>query len=217
MTSQSIRTAVPWLCLAALAACAAPQTTVPPPEFVPQPVTIAPTPPPPPRPPPAEELEAYLLVRDDPAFTRLSADLSASAPAGRPAILMLRARETYAAARKIRAKKGGPLGFAGWSPARERFMAYCELALRDLDEILVNHPRSPEAPEALFTVGQIEDFPNRNQFDAALEAYRLTVERYPGTPWARQATERIRVIEDIFDRGNDGPLEGGASSPEPAR
>ena len=143
-------------------------------------------------------------------MARVTADLAAVSPASRPAALLRRARLTFAAARNIRAERGGPLGVIAWPPEHERFVAYCELALRDFDEILVANPRSPEAPEAMFTVGQIHDYPNLNQFDTALEAYRLTVERYPGTPWARQAGERIRVIEGIIDAGKGSPHDAPA-------
>jgi hypothetical protein len=130
---------------------------------------------------------------------------------------MLRAREAFAAALRLRSEKAGPLGFSGWSLERERFNAYCGLALRDLEEILVVYPQSPDAPEAMFTVGQIEDYPNYNRFDRALEAYRLTIERYPGTSWARQAGERIRVIESMTDAGEGGPHGVAAPRFEPAR
>ena len=79
------------------------------------------------------------------------------------------------------------------------------------------HPQSPEAPEAMFTAGQIDDYPYLNQFDTALEAYRLTVARYPGTPWALQAGERIRVIEGIIDAGKGSPHTGEPTRPAPAR
>ena len=162
-------------------------------------------------------MEYYSLVRNDPAVAVATAALAGASPAVRPAALMNRAREAFAAGRKLRSEYGGPLGFTGWSFERERFIAYCELALRDLNEILVAHPRSQEAPEAMFTVGQIKDYPNYNEFDEALEAYRRTVERYPGTPWARQAGERIVVIEGIIDAGKGSPHEGTAPGPEPAR
>jgi outer membrane protein assembly factor BamD (BamD/ComL family) len=90
-------------------------------------------------------------------------------------------------------------------PGPERFIAFCELGLRDLDEILLAYPESPEAPEAMYTVGQIEDYPNLNHFEDALETYRKTVSAYPGTDWARLAAERVKVIEEIM---------GGKSAPE---
>ena len=226
MMCRSTQTVVPLLFLAALVACATPQTTVPPPAITPQAVvipspssllTVAPVLPGPQLPPPAEELESYSLVRDHPAVAAATVNLAAASPASRPAALMHRARETFDAALKLRAERGEEFAFTGWSPDRERFIAYCDLALRDLDEILLAHPRSPEAPEAAFAVGYINDYPNLNEFDEALEAYRLTVERYPGTSWALQAGERIRVIEGIIDAGKGSPHDGGVSKPEPAR
>lgn len=224
MMCRSTQTMVPWLFLAAFAACATSQTTARPPAISPQavaipspssPPAVAPVLPGPQLPPPAEELEYYSLVRDDPAVAGATVNLAAASPASRPAALMRRAREAFAAALKIRTEHGGPLGTIGWPPEHERFISYCELALRDFDEILVAFSQSPEAPEALYTAGQISDYPYLNQFDMALEAYRLTVKRYPGTPWAQKAGERIRFIEGIIDAGKGNPHMERATKPEP--
>lgn len=215
MSHHAIRLSVPWLCLAVVAACAAPQAM--PPSSAPAPQAAAISLLPGSRlPPPAEELESYILVRDDPAVTAATVNLATATLVSRSAALLGRARTAYAAALIIRSEKGGPMGFTGWSPQRERFNAYCELALRDLDEIVAAHPRSPEAPEAMFTVGQISDYPNLNEFDWALDAYRLTIQSYPGTPWAQEAGERIRVIEGMFEAGKDSPHMERATKPEPA-
>ena len=145
-----------------------------------------------------------------------TAELAAAPPPARPAALLRRAREAFATARKLHAAQGGPFA-AVWPPARERFLAYCGLAIRDLDELLVAHPRAPEAAEAMFTMGRIHDYPYLNLFDEALAAYRLTIERHPGTPWARQAAERIAVIEGIVDAGKDSRHEAPAPQPGPTR
>jgi hypothetical protein len=146
-------------------------------------------------------------VRDDPAVAAAATNLVAVSPDERPAALLRRARAALAGARKLRAEMGGPFGGA-WPPAEERLLAYCELATRDLDELLATHPHAPEAAEALFTLGQVNDFPLLNRFDDALAAYRQTVERYPDTPWGRQARERIAVIE-----GNLAPATRGGGAP----
>jgi hypothetical protein len=201
-----LRTAAPSLCLAVIAACAAPKAVTPPPAPVLAPGVELPA--------PAEQMEYSQVVKEDPAVSGATTVLAKAAPAARPAALMNRARVAFAAAARIRAEKGGPIGFVGWSPDRERFVAFCELALRDLDEILLAYPQSPEAPEAMFTVGQIEDYPNFNRFDDALETYHRTVEHYPGTTWALKAGERIRVIGDILDSGKGSPHEGAVPGPE---
>jgi hypothetical protein len=193
-THRSIRSAFLGLCIATVAACAAPQATAPPPALPPG-VEL---------PPPAEEMDYYPVVENDPAVAAASAKLAKASPAARPAALMNRARAAFATGAKIRTEKAGPMGFVGWSPDRERFVAYCELALRDFDEILLAYPQSPEAAEAMFTTGQIEDYPNFNQFEDALATYRRTIERFPGTTWARQAGERVLVIEEILDGGKGG-------------
>lgn len=203
MTPDRIRLWVSVLCVAALAGCAAPHSVAPPraessslPAGVPAGVPL---------PPPAEDLASYALVRDDPAVAGASTSLAAASPAGRPAALMRRGREAFAAAMGIRSAGAGTMGFSGWSPQRERFLAYCELALRDFDELLAIAPGSPEAPEAIFRVGQINDYPNLNQFEEALAAYRLAVERYPSSAWAAASRERVALIEDIFGRGEGSP------------
>jgi hypothetical protein len=126
-------------------------------------------------------MEYCSLVRNDPAVAGTNSAVAGGSPAMRSAALMNRVCEAFAAGRKLRSEYGGPLGFTGWSFERERFMAGCESALSDLDEILVARPRSQEAPEAMYTVVQIKGYPNHNEFDEALEVYRWTFERYPGT------------------------------------
>jgi hypothetical protein len=134
-----------------------------------------------------------------------TADLAAApSAAARAAALMRRARASFAAAQKMRAESGGPFGRNPWPPERERFVAHCELAIRDFGELLGADPGSPDAAEAIFTIGQINDYPYLNVFDDALVAYRLTVERHPGTPWAAKAAERIAVIQGFMGAGG-GP------------
>lgn len=203
--------------LAVLASCAAPRTTAPPAEPVPPEEAPAPAVPLPPAPareaaPPPEEPEYAALLREDPVIAAATADLEAAPPDLRPAALMHRAREAFAAARDIRSRVKGPAGFTGWPPDRELFVAYCELALRDLGEVLDSHGDAPESAEAIFTVGRIRDYPYYNQFEEALEAYRLTIERHPGSPWARRAAERMRLVEGMI--GGEG-LRGEGAEPRP--
>jgi hypothetical protein len=158
---------------------------------------------------PAEDPDVLALVRGEPALAAATAELAAAAAPARPAILMRRARAALLAARKTQTATGRAFGF---SPVveREQFLAYCGLAIRDLEELLEAHPQAADAPEAMFTLGAINDFPNLNLFDEALVAYRLTVERYPGTPWAVRARERMALIEQLTG-GKTG--EGRAPAP----
>lgn len=221
LTRFMIRNAVPWLCLPALAACAGPQATVPP---HPPSGSVAPQPPAAPEavaepqvPPPAEELASFSLVRDQPAIAHATAELAAAPPASRPAALMRRARDSFSDAGKLLTGIGGSFVITSRPTELTLFLAYCELSLRDLREVLVVYPNSPEAPEAMYTVGRINDYPNLNQFGEALEAYHLTIERYPGTPWATQAGERIRVIEEFGGKVVGSPHGESAPPPVPAR
>ncbi|HWR97007.1 MAG TPA: hypothetical protein VN317_01150, partial [Candidatus Methanoperedens sp.] len=157
---------------------------------------------------------SYPLVRDEPAVTAATAALGVALPAARPAALMRRAREAFAAARTLRAARGNVSGFS-LPPDSERFGAFLDLAVRDLEELLLAHPGAPEAAEATYTLGAILDYPYFNEFDAALETYRLVIVRHPGTAWALKAGERVRVLEGIIDAGKGGPHGAPAPSAPP--
>ncbi|HEY6001042.1 MAG TPA: hypothetical protein VI078_17295, partial [bacterium] len=123
--------------------------------------------------------------------------------------LMQRARAAIAAAQRQRGAQPVVFFVPGWESGYPRFLACYELAARDLDEILESHAASPEAAEALFTEGLIRDYPHLERFDEALAAYRATIERYPGTEWARRAQERILALEGIMPAA--GPHGGAAT------
>ena len=155
-------------------------------------------------------------MRDDPAVSAAATNLVAVSPDERPAALMRRARAALAGARKLRAEMGGPFGGA-WPPAEERFLAYCELATRDLDELLATHPHAPEAAEALFMSGQIRDYPHLERFDEAVAAYRETVARFPASEWAGRSRERLRVLEEIMGVGAGDDLHGAPPPGQPSQ
>lgn len=69
-------------------------------------------------------------------------------------------------------------------------------ALRDFEAVVSEFPASAEAPEALFHLGAIYDYPNIASFGPALRYYKRTVEEYPNTESARKAEQAIRKIED---------------------
>ena len=196
------------LLLLLFAGCATPQDRAPAPApreaapAVPSPVLAdTPAPPGPRLPPPAERLESYPLVRDDPAVAAATADLAAAPPPVRPAALMHRVRGAIAAAQKIRSAHGNPIHLPGWAPGYDRYIAYYDLARRDLAELLAAYPAAPEAAEATYTVGLIHDYPHLDLFEEALAGYRLTVERFPGTTWSLLAGERIALIEGFIRAG----------------
>lgn len=79
----------------------------------------------------------------------------------------------------------------------EKWERHLQRAEDDFWEILGRFPASPEAPEAQFMLGLINDHPHRNQFDVAIVEYKRTVERYPGTSAAEKAGKRLGIIESI--------------------
>jgi outer membrane protein assembly factor BamD (BamD/ComL family) len=99
-----------------------------------------------------------------------------------------------------------------WSD-HERFLAFYDLAARDLDELLALSPDAPEAPEALFTMGMIHDYPHLELFDVALEAYQAAVSRFPDSPWAAKARERLGVLNAIMNPGGADPHRGAGPAP----
>ena len=88
-------------------------------------------------------------------------------------------------------------GVFGWPQDMEEWSRHYRQAQADFQAVLERFPDSPEAPEAQFMLGRINDHPNLNRFDKALAEYRLTVERYPGTEAAKKARQRIGIIEEI--------------------
>lgn len=155
--------------------------------------------------PSAATLPSFPLVRDDPAIAAASRSLDAAAEAQRPARLLARAKEAVAGGQKIRTEEGNAITLSASTQDYQRFLAFYDLAYRDLEEIAVRFAKAPEAPEGRFLLGLIHDFHHLDFFDEALTQYQRTVELYPGTPWAQKAAERIAVLEGMFRRALDSP------------
>ena len=90
------------------------------------------------------------------------------------------------------------------SPEAVEFARLMLGALRDFEDVAANFPRSDEAPEALFHLGVIYDYPNLMSFGIALKYYRDTIERYPGTESARKAHVAIENLEDYMHEVGKG-------------
>lgn len=69
-------------------------------------------------------------------------------------------------------------------------------ALRDFEMVVNDFPVSAEAPEALFHLGAVYDYPNISSFGPALMYYRRTLSEYPGTDSAGKAEQAIQIIEN---------------------
>lgn len=199
--------------LAALAGCAAPRAAGPGPAGPPTSAALSASPPPVVAPPPADSIPSYSLVKEDPAIVTASRSLDAAGTKARPALLLARAREAIAAGQKIRAEQGTLINLPGWAPGYERFRAFYDLASRDLEELAGVYPNALEAPEGRYLLGLICDYPHLDLFDEALAQYRLTVERYPGTPWAALAAKRVELIEAILRASFMSPGSGTPEEP----
>jgi hypothetical protein len=105
--------------------------------------------------------------------------------------------EAADALRKERSPMPAMGGVFGWPPDIDAWLRHLRQAQSDFHSILERFPDSPYAAEAQFMLGRINDHPYRNRFEDALAEYRLTVEKYPGTPAADKARERIEVIVAI--------------------
>ena len=178
--------------------CAVPRAAGPGPEAAPSPAESS-------APPPADTIPSFPLVKDEPSIDNATRNLDAAGQQARPALLLVRAKAAIAAAQKIRNPQGDPVILPNWTQDHERFLAFYDLAYRDLEELAVRYPGEPEAPEARYLLGRIHDYPHLDLFEDALSHYRLTVERYPRTPWATQAAERIGVIERIMNGTTEAP------------
>lgn len=171
--------------------CAVPRPAGPGPAVVQTPAGIPPL-------PPADTIPSYPLVKDTPSIVSATRSLEAAAEQARPPHLLGRAREAIAAAQMIRCPQGDPVILPNWGEDHARFLAFYDLAYRDLEEVVVRYPGQPEAPEARYLLGLMHDYPHLDLFEDALAQYRLAVERHPGSPWAQKAAERIAVIEAIL-------------------
>lgn len=148
--------------------------------------------------PVADSIPSYPLVKDEPSILSATRKLDAAGDAARPPLLLARVKEAVAAAQKIRAEQGTMISLSAFAPGHGQYLAYYDLAFRDLKDIVVRHPKAPEAPEAQYLLGLIHDYPHLDLFEDALVQYRLAVESYPGTPWANKAADRIGTIEGIM-------------------
>ena len=82
-------------------------------------------------------------------------------------------------------------------------------ALRDFEMVVGDFPDTAQAPEALFHLGAIYDYPNIASFGPALRYYQQTISDCPGTESALKARQAIRIIEDNVKQVTDGAHGGG--------
>lgn len=88
-------------------------------------------------------------------------------------------------------------GVFGWPPDHEKWLQHLQKAEDDFRTILDRFPTSPEAAEAQFMLGMMNDHPYRNRFDDAVIEYKNTIAGFPGTSAAEKASDRIAIIEAI--------------------
>ena len=155
--------------------------------------------------PDADAIPSYPLVKNEPSIASATHRLDAAGVADRSPLLLVRAKEAVAAAQKIRAEQGSQISLTSVAPGYEQYLAYYDLAYRDLKEIVERYPKAAEAPEAQYLLGLIHDYPHLDLFEDALVQYRLAAESYPGTPWAKKAADRIESIEGIMRQGFESP------------
>jgi hypothetical protein len=105
--------------------------------------------------------------------------------------------EAADALRKERSPMPAMGGVFGWPPDMDAWLRHLRQAQSDFHTILERFPDTPHAAEAQYMLGRINDHPYMNRFEDALTEYRLTVEKYPGTPAADKAGKRIEVIGAI--------------------
>lgn len=185
------------LALNLLAACAGQRAGSPGPAGAPLPSAQAPA--------GATALPSYPLVKDDPGIAAITRRLDVAGSAARPALLLARAQEAVAVGQTIRAQQGDSLSLPGSAPGYPKFLACYDLAYRDLEEVLASFAGAPEAPQANYLMGQIHDFRHLDNFEEALLRYHQTVERYPGTEWAKKADARIQLLESMMGGPGDSP------------
>ena len=76
------------------------------------------------------------------------------------------------------------------------FSTYLLYALADFEVVIGKYPDSAEAPEALFHLGVVYDYPYISSFGIALGYYRRTLNDYPDSEAAARAATAIKRIED---------------------
>jgi hypothetical protein len=77
-------------------------------------------------------------------------------------------------------------------------------ALRDFEAVTTGYPASPEAPESLFHMGVVYDYPNLSSFGIAMRYYGQTIEKYPGTDSAAKAKVALGKLEARFLEVQEG-------------
>ena len=91
----------------------------------------------------------------------------------------------------------------GWNvrgSARADYLTYVLNAIRDFETVVDRFPESPAAPDALFHLGVVHDYPNLSSFGLAMQYYRRTIDRYPGTEPADKALISIKNIEQVIEQ-----------------
>lgn len=88
-------------------------------------------------------------------------------------------------------------GIFSWPPDMEKWLEHLQEAESDFRKVLNRYPTSPEAAEAQFLLGMINDHLYRNRFDVAVFEYKQTIARFPETAAAEKAMQRIAIIEAI--------------------
>jgi len=118
-----------------------------------------------------------------------------------PGLLFERGHAYLEAAESIRDRRGEmtPEG----RPSTE-FATLILGALSDFEAVANRYPASPEAPEALFHVGVVYDYPNLANFDVAMRYYRQTIEKYPGTDSAAKAKDALGILEARITEVQEG-------------
>ena len=155
--------------------------------------------------PAADSLPSFPLVKDEPSIVSATRNLDTAGNETRPPLLLVRVKEAIVAGQKIRAEQGTLISLPALAPGHERYLAFYDLAYRDLEEIVVRYPKAAEAPEARYLLGLIHDYPHLDLFEEALVQYRIAVESDPGTPWAKKAADRIETIEGFMRGAADSP------------
>jgi len=109
-----------------------------------------------------------------------------------PVLLFKRGHAYLEAAESVSGSRGTG---GATSPGSWEFARLLLGAMRDFEDIANNFPKSAEAPEALFHLGVVYDYPNLMSFEIALTYYKRTLERYPDSDSARKARIAIDKIE----------------------
>ena len=147
----------------------------------------------------------------DPLVEGATPEMDGAAVVIEPAPLLLeRGLKSVEEAQKLRRERSmQPFmgGFAGHGHDSERYYALYDGAEDAFTAVIEHHPLSPEAPESQYMLGLIHDYPHLNDFNRAAREYRKTKEKYPGTPAALRAGERLEALL-AASGGPDGDPHG---------